>query len=291
MVPTHPPVPTGVRGCAAHELRLEAGPYQGAGGSVVGGLHLVNLSPEPCLIAGTFTLRFVTKSGMVALSASPGAVPLDGRSQNAPGWAVAGRAAIGWSAFWCRRDDPIVEARVDYAGATLTTPHGPWAGGRACDTSSAGALAAWPLGPVATTAPSPAPPALRPHIDAPASAASGEVLTFTVTLTNHSAHEVRLSPCPYYVAWLSGRVVATSTPPPGFPSGKPWEGRRTYAGAAKEAYSLNCADAPSIAAGASVTFEMRLGVPADALGRTELRWSLAGAGEVSALATLDVRPP
>ena len=104
---------------------------------------------------------------------------------------------------------------------------------------------------------------LRPDIDAPAHTKAGELLTYLVTLTNTSRHEVRLQPCPYYVQWLSGRVVATSTPPPGHPSGKPWDGRATYAGVAKETYSLNCAGVSSIPTGTSVTFEIRLRIPRD----------------------------
>ena len=101
---------------------------------------------------------------------------------------------------------------------------------------------------------------------------------FTGTLTDVTAEPVVLDPCPYYVESLGGRVVGNTTPPPGFPSAKPWRGEPIYAGYAKEAYELNCADVQSIPAGGAATFAMRLRVPLDAAGPETLRWHLVVAG-------------
>lgn len=263
--------------CRAADLRLEVRPHGGAMGRVYGAVQLVNDAAPPCLVRGTFTLEFLDAPGVVALRAEPPALAREQMSHDAPGWAVAGRAHIVWNGYWCERDRPLVEARVRYDGVTFTTPHEPWAGGGACGQATArGHLSVWPFGAVPVAHRTPPPAVLRAGIAAPSHAVAGETLVYHVTLSNVSARTVQLDPCPYYVEWLGGRPVASSSPPPGQPPGKPWSGDVTYAGVAKESYSLHCAPVGAIPVGGSVTFEMRLHVPADALGPDTLRWSLGG---------------
>ena len=135
-----------------------------------------------------------------------------------------------------------------------------------------------PLGAQPTPNPTPSPAPLHASLSAALSARAGSVLEYTVTLTDVTAEPVVLDPCPYYVESLGGRVVGNTTPPPGFPSAKPWRGEPIYAGYAKEAYELNCADVQSIPAGGAATFAMRLRVPLDAAGPETLRWHLVVAG-------------
>lgn len=275
--PTVPPIPSAIPRCSPSALRLDPGGYQGAMGSWAGVLYLENTTSRPCLVEGPFMARFVARSGRLALATDVKPLPAAQSSPLTPGWALAGRVQIRWQAFWCDQQDPIVTIEIIYAGTTYLAPQRPFTGGSACDfATTRGNASVWPFGPAPTPVPSPPPPSFRARIDAPPSARAGETLLYHVILTNVGSDEVRLDPCPFYLEWLGGRPIATTTPPPDFPSSKPWVGRTTYAGAAKESYSLNCAAVKEINAGTSVTFEMRLAVPLDAVGEETLRWSLAG---------------
>ncbi|MFN2521370.1 MAG: hypothetical protein ABR525_10035 [Candidatus Limnocylindria bacterium] len=255
-------------------------------GGVAGVMYVVNDGAPGCLVHGPFTLEFLDAHGAVALQAT--AFDVDqGRDQSdesRPGWARAGRVVVHWNGFWCERARPLVEARVIYDGRIFTAAYGPWSGGSACGTAAvSGQLAVTPFGPAPTPAPTPQPAVLRARIEAPDRARAGETLAYRVTLTNVSAETFSLDPCPFYVEWLGGRPTATASPPPGYDfAAKPWHGEITYAGVAKESYSLNCGPVGSIGAGSSVTFEMRLRVPSDASGADTLRWSLGNLAEIAA---------
>jgi hypothetical protein len=170
---------------------------------------------------------------------------------------------IQWQAFWCHPEDPIVAISVTFEGVTFTAQERPFTGGHVCSVQPPpeGGATVMPLGSRPTPLPTAKPLPLRATISAPASVRAGETLAYVVTITNASATAVALQPCPFYREWLAGRVTASTTPPPGFPSGKPWDAVKRYAGNVKESYSLNCRAVPEIAGGASVTFEMRLRIP------------------------------
>lgn len=72
---------------------------------------------------------------------------------------------------------------------------------------------------------------------------------------------------------------------------KAWSPIVPYAGIAKASHLLNCGNTPSIAAGSSISFEMHLAVPADAVGSDALRWQvIAGLGELTASVPITVVP-
>jgi hypothetical protein len=98
-------------------------------------------------------------------------------------------------------------------------------------------------------APSPGPiGSLSATLTAPQTVARGAVLTYQVTLVNQSPAPVALSPCPSYTEAL---------------------------GAAQQTLVLNCQTGATIAANASVTYDMKLTVPASAPpGDTKLSWTL-----------------
>lgn len=98
--------------------------------------------------------------------------------------------------------------------------------------------------------PSPDYLAVNITISVPATAKHGSTLVYFVTLTNTSATDYVLEPCPDYGEFLGGkRAFAT--------------------------YRLNCAPAGHIGPGLSVKFEMHLDLPGDlAAGTNQLTWSL-----------------
>ena len=86
------------------------------------------------------------------------------------------------------------------------------------------------------------------RLQAPARARAGQVLTFTVVITNPTRAAIRLSPCPSYLVGISSARLA--------------------------AYRLNCA-APVIAAHQSRVYDMRYAVPAGTqAGLAKIGWFL-----------------
>jgi hypothetical protein len=98
---------------------------------------------------------------------------------------------------------------------------------------------------------------LAPSIQAPRSVQAGQALEYVLTLTNPTGATIPLSHCPGYIETL---------------------GAGTGTGGVKESLGLDCSTVSQIAPGASVRYEMRLAVPADAgPGLVTLRWSLEAA--------------
>jgi hypothetical protein len=88
-------------------------------------------------------------------------------------------------------------------------------------------------------------------VDRPHSAPAGSTLTYTVTLTNGSRRTLHLRPCPVYAE----RVILD--------------------GSSGGTYRLNCDQASTIAAGGSVTYEMRLPMP-QTPGLAKFSWQVSG---------------
>jgi hypothetical protein len=90
----------------------------------------------------------------------------------------------------------------------------------------------------------------------PRTVTAGATAAFRITLRNPAGHAVRLRPCPEY-----GEFIAPLGIDPLRVTG--W-------------YYLNCRAASTIPAHGSVTFDMRIHVPARAHGFAKYGWSLAG---------------
>lgn len=104
---------------------------------------------------------------------------------------------------------------------------------------------------------------LRVALALPARIAAGQVLRFTVTITNPTRTAVRLSRCPSYELGLS---VAPA-----------------------KAYKLNCSAARVIGAGQSRTYEMRFAIPADApAGLAKIGWFLLNPNRTGAGGTITI---
>jgi hypothetical protein len=94
---------------------------------------------------------------------------------------------------------------------------------------------------------------LNATVNAPQTVARGTVLTYQLTLANPSQAAVALSPCPSYTEVLGGGD----------------------SNAVQQTLVLNCQAGASIAAGAALTYQIELSVPASAApGDTKLTWQL-----------------
>jgi hypothetical protein len=295
---TPEPIPTGVRLCRAADLLARhegAQGAQGAGGWWTGSVLLTSRA-EPCLIHGLVELRFLDPLGHEIVRSTPSA---SGAFRD---WAVVGEAQVQWLlSNWCEPRPTVGAILVLLPGdptpvvARLDPPMVVGARCYSADAVADGVKGATTMsvGPRPTPEPitSPPPARLAARIDAPSVALAGETLRYVVTLTNLTTDSLALDPCPSYIESLGGHASPTPPPPSNWPTFKPWSPIVPYAGNAKESHLLNCGDAPSIASGASVTFEMRLAVPADAVGSDTLRWQvIPGLGELPASAPITIVP-
>ena len=285
---TPEPMPKNVAACRAADLSADHAGAQGAGGWWTGGLRLVSKGPR-CLLYGYVQLRFRDSAGREMAQGVP----------SAPGaqrdWAVLGEAQVAWTwGNWCTPN-------VAVASIVATLPSDPTpivarvdppmlVGARCYDASTATSVSTGPVRPWPTPLPMlTAPPAsLAARIDLPAVAIAGQKLRYVLTLTNLTTEIVTLDPCPSYLEWLGGHPLPTPSPPQDWPSSKPWAPIRLYGGLAKEAHLLNCDGVSAIEPRASIAFEMRIALPADAIGADTLRWSFAMSSTPTASAPITI---
>jgi len=201
-----------------------------------------NTSGRPCYVsgfpgvqvAGVTTAHAPNELDVTAGTLPPGASATFAILRTTSQSCVVSRARLGPDA---RARTPRVKVGGG-AGASVAAIHV-----GACDTTSVTPIG---LSPVA-----PAPDALSSlavSLNAPATAAAGKGLTFTVTLANPTAKAISLSPCPGYETGVSSGGL--------------------------EADELNCA-VPAIPAHGSVTFAMQFKVPAATpAGVAKIGWFL-----------------
>jgi len=292
---TPEPIPTGVRLCRAADLLARHEGAQGAGGWWTGTLLLTSRA-EPCLIHGLVELRFLDPLGHEIVRSMPSA---SGAFRD---WAVVGEAQVQWLlSNWCEPRPTVGAILVLLPGdptpvvARLDPPMGVGARCNSADGGADGVKGATTMSvgrrPTLEPITSPPPARIAARIDAPSTAVAGDTLRYVVTLTNLTTDTLVLDPCPSYVESLGGQALPTPAPPSNWPTFKPWSPIVPYAGVAKESHLLNCGKSPSIAAGASISFEMRLAVPADALGSDTLRWGvIAGLGDLIASSPITIVP-
>lgn len=128
--------------------------------------------------------------------------------------------------------------------------------------------------PSAANPPDGVPPSpLTATISAPTSVAAGTTLSYVIILTNPSATDFALAPCPSYEEYIgsgsAGAWVATVRD-----------------------YYLDCDTVSVIRAGASVRFEMQIAIPADQPpGEAKFGWGVQGGPGPWAAQLLQVEPP
>lgn len=286
---TPEPMPTNVAACRAVDLSAVHVEAQAGAGWWGGGVRLVT-HERRCLLHGYVELRFMDTATQEIVRTVPSAasVPRD--------WAVLGEAQVDWAwGNWCTPglklgsivailpgDSTPIVASIDppmAVGARCSVPNAP-------AIVSAGPIRSLPTPTVLVTAP---PPSLAARIDAPSVTVAGETLRYVVTLMNLTTDVVALDPCPSYLEWLGGHPLPTPSPPPGWPSQKPWAAIARYAGFVKEAHRLNCDGISVIRPRDSIAFEMRIAVPTDAIGPDTLSWAFVG-GLPNARAAIAILP-
>jgi hypothetical protein len=109
-------------------------------------------------------------------------------------------------------------------------------------------------------------------VEVPASATAGDTLRYVVTLANRGDDAIDLRPCGGFTQLLTSSTAETLE----------WHG-------VGDLRRLNCDDAPTLEAGASRSYEMRLEIPADAptVAEAQLFWALLD-GRTDARATLAI---
>jgi hypothetical protein len=266
-VPASPsPLPTDARPCRPADLKVAVGAVGVGLGNTNLPISFTNASASTCVIAGYPALAGVTAAGRI--------VPQDpqhGSYFGDPGppanIAPGDTAVVFISGASACQAVPIGRPEQTFPRLRITLP----AGGFVDVAGDIGlGCGVWvsAFGVPALQPPSSEPPMspLVAHMDAPPTARAGQLLQYTVTLTNPTAETYILDPCPAYTEYVSSGAQG------------PWV-------ATIRDYYLNCDVVREIAAHASVTYEMQLQLPADQPVTTQVKlgWSMhGGAGPYAA---------
>jgi hypothetical protein len=249
--------------CSLDDLDVELGDSGAWHGQTIQGIDFTNAGTTACNIGGVPTVRLFSPSGEAVPVDAAGvdAIPLTLAPGDTADLVVGAPASCAPSTGSDREIAKELSVRLN-ANASPTRLSGAWVSlvcgkpkalwfeNEGCYDSACN-----PLGKLEAT------------IDAPAIVEPGEVIDYTVTLTNPSDTDIRFDAyCPTY----SESVVDATT-----------HGKRF---ANDVDYLLNCAAAPFISAHDSVAFVMRIQVPPDASDQAILDWTLYDRDSVSASA-------
>jgi hypothetical protein len=234
-------------------------------------VELVNGSDSACLLDGYPTIGGLSSDGaLTPLSASPGSYFGDpGPAANIGPREVAAlniSSGDGCSAA-------LNGERKSYPTLRIGLPEGGSVDARASDFDTVCGVSVSRFGVPADEEPIPvpSPSPLTARISAPTTAAPGQSLDYAVTLANPSDTDYSLRPCPAYTEYVGS-------------------GTATISVATVRDYYLNCDVATTVPAGSSVTFEMRLQLPADQpAGMAKFGWEIHGGAGPGANAPLDVQ--
>ena len=244
--------------CRARQLAGRAGRGGPAAGTVYQEVALTNRSGRPCTLSGgpaAVTGVRVTGGTTTLTRVALG----DGVNLVGPGPANLRPGQDGWVTLSYADGCPALTAggTADYRTLFLVLGRG-----RVRVTFPAALNLACGLAASRFGAPPPPPPGSRSPLNVltatiaiPATLTAGATASYTVTLRNPSRAPVRLTPCPSYTEYLG---VFTGP------------GKHLYQ---ERHYYLNCAAIRQIAAHRSVTFAMRIPVPAQA-GQAKFDWQL-----------------
>jgi hypothetical protein len=262
-----PPYSTGAPACRAAQLRVSHGPLAAATGQVNVQVSLANRSAAACWLDGHPTVSGVAADGEVtALHAKLGSFL--GNPGPSADIASGQSAAVNISGYDGCAAAQAGEHRI-YPTLLIGLPGGGTVRvhGTGFDTICGVSVSAFGVPADAPTGPVPSP--LTARIVAGRVARAGTDFGYLVILANPGAKPAALRPCPSYAEYLGG--------PQGY---------------VERYYYLNCAAAPSIPAHGSVTYQMRLALPADLAAGSGLKldWQLQGGGGPAAAALLTVEP-
>ncbi len=266
-----PPASAAVAAAPCASDRLEAGraSFDGAGGSLAGGLPLRDAGPDPCRLEGHPGVAVLDRAGralrITAVASTDIARPVDLDPRVAlpaehADAAVRGLASLFlvWS-NWCGPADTRLGSlaltmedggviRVPMEAASLPRCDSP----QDRSTISVGPFEADP-DPTPTDPPHIPAEALRLTLVVPDQAVAGQVLRYVAVLSNSTAAPIDLRPCPAFVERLNVR-------------GSPVVVRHV----------LPCEEVPVIVPGDEVRFAMEIAIPADLAPDPDaaLVWSL-----------------
>ncbi len=276
--PTPVTIPLGTVNCAPGDLTATAG-WQGATGSMMGGIAVTNASQHACVLSGaprlvrlrsgttilspiTYTAERYSDPGDPTTAAQPVLLLPNGQAS----------AFVVWSNV-CSVMRPVLTALLvtlpDGGTPMVAGPSSPgpgFFGTPRCDQpGAASTFTAYAFVPVAPQEPPYEPQAASVSLSVPPSVTAGGDLAFTVTLTNRGAVPALLSPCPTYTEDLivDGRALKPPAP---------------------QQFLLNCAAiGDALAPGASVTLQMHYAVPAVLpTGTVDVVWGLDPGGTFDA---------
>jgi len=267
-VPAPQPRPTAAYApCRARQLAGRPGRGGPAAGTVHQEVRLTNRGDRPCTLSGG-------PAAVTGVAVTGGTTTLtrvalgDGFNLAGPGPANLQPGRSGWVTLSYADGCPKLTAggKADYRTLFLVL-----GGGRVRVAFPAALNLICGLEASRFGAPPPPSPASRSPLNVltataavPATLIAGAMASYLVTLRNHSAAAVRLAPCPSYTEYL------------GVSSGP---GNSGYV---VRHYYLNCAAVRRIPARGSVTFAMRMPVPART-GQAKFDWQLQGTDVATAL--------
>ena len=266
--PTPTNYPTDAPPCHASDLAASAGDVGAAGGTTNIRIDFSNRSATPCVLVGQPTVSGVSDDGTVTdLDARLGSIIGDApwpAANIAPGETAAANVSASDACDAAQQG----ESRV-YPTLRIGLPAGDDVDVPSHGFDTVCGVVASRFGVPALDQPPQEPRSpLVAHMEAPATASAGEDLTFTVTLRNRSESDYPLTPCPPYEEYL------------GTPDGI----------FVHPSYYLNCDTVTDISAGADVTYEMRIHIPADAKPTefAKFGWQLQGDAGPIAVTTLEI---
>jgi hypothetical protein len=279
-VPDSPPAPPAppplaAPACSAAQLRATSGGSGGAAGNDVSVVVLRNVGANDCSLSGYPTSLALVDTAGVQHAMTPQHGTMFDAEYSWPVDVHPGETAsvgVTFSAGCAAAQQPDAQ-RPQYTSAVLGMPGGGTVSAPV-DVVAACGIGVTQLG---RPQPQPSPPAspfagLTADIRAPDTVVGGSTLDYTVTLTNGSDHTIALDPCPTYQQFL---YVATAPPVPR---------------AEPEFFTLNCDTVHAVAAGQSVTYAMRIRVPAVSAttSLTKFLWLMPDGMGVAAFRALTV---
>jgi hypothetical protein len=208
-------------------------------------------STSTCSLPQSIVASLLTSTGSVITTVSPTLAPGGVVLSSSDPAAEVDLLESGW----CTAHTPSAVSLALGPGSLVLPLVGAWQG-KACPPQTSYSLSIGSLAAPSPTADDFA--GLVASLSAPTVATAGQPYTYEVTLTDTATAPISFQSCPAYVEGIK------------LPSGY------------SESYLLDCAAAPPIAPGASETFEMSIGIPADApSGTWSLSWGLVGAASVA----------
>jgi Protein of unknown function (DUF4232) len=264
--PTAVPLPTDARPCQPSDLTIRVGDFGAGLGNLNLPVDFLNHSDSSCVLVGEPTLEGVKANGsLVPLRVTAGSYFGDpGPPSNIGPGQVAALNISGVSGCSVGTFYPTFHLGLP-GGGTVEFPTKNFPVGCGVWVSQFGVPA--DAVPATDTPLS----ELTAQITAPPTAKAGTTLTYSVTLSNTTGAAYSLSPCPAYTEFVG-------------------TGSTTWVATVLN-YELNCDATPAIPARGSVTFQMRLALPAEQpAGSGKFGWDLQGDSGPWANAQLEILP-